>query len=73
MIVWRGKIKNADNFFNSRQKFCEVFLQNRFTKAFSLLFAIYPNLAVNAATRPLKLKKLSFSSCKRLREMVYYL
>ena len=25
-----------------------------------------------AATRPLKLKKLSFRSCKRLREMVYY-
>ena len=25
MIVWWGKIKNADYFFNSRQKFCEVF------------------------------------------------
>ena len=40
--------------------------------ALGLLFATYPNLAVNAAICPLKLKKLSFRSCKRLREMVYY-
>ena len=52
-----GKIKNADHFFNSRQKFCEVFSQKGFTRAFSLLFATYPNLAVTAATRPLKRKK----------------
>ena len=29
----------------------KFFSQNRFSRAFSLLFAIYPNLAVNAATR----------------------
>ncbi|MBE6358546.1 MAG: hypothetical protein E7057_04790 [Lentisphaerae bacterium] len=30
----------------------KFFSQNRFTRAFPLLFAIYPNLAVTAATRP---------------------
>jgi len=62
----------ADRFFNSRQKFCEVFSQNRFTRAFSLLFATAPTTTATAATRSLKLNKLSFRSCKRLREMVYY-
>jgi len=34
----------------------KFFSQNRFTSAFSLLFATYPNLAATAATRPLKCK-----------------
>ena len=68
-----GNYENADHFFNSRQKFCEVFSQNRFTSAFLLLFATAPTTTATAATRPQKRKKLSFRSCKRLREMVYYL
>jgi hypothetical protein len=35
----------------------KFFSQEGFTRAFSLLFATYPNLAVTAATRPLKRKK----------------
>jgi hypothetical protein len=35
----------------------KFFSQNRFTSAFSLLFATCPNLAVTAAVRPLKRKK----------------
>ena len=36
----------------------KFFSQNRFTRAFLLLFATYLNLAVTAATRPLKRKKI---------------
>ena len=50
----------------------KFFSQNRFTRAFLLLFAIYPTISAITATRPLKRKKLPFRSCKRLREMVYY-
>ena len=51
----------------------KFFSQNRFTRAFLLLWATSSTFAATAATCPLKLKKLSFRSCKRLREMVYYL
>ena len=65
--------KNADHFFKSNKNSVKFFLQNRFTSAFSLLFATAPTTTATAATRPQKRKKLSFRSCKRLREMVYYL
>ena len=55
------------------KKSVKFFLQNRFTRAFLLLFATAPTTTATAATRPQKRKKLSFRSCKRLREMVYYL
>ena len=45
--------KNGDH-FSSLTKSCKVFSPKRFTRAFSLLFAIYPNLAATTATRPLK-------------------
>jgi len=67
-----GKIKNADRFFKSDKNSVRFFLQNRFTSAFSLLFATATITTATAATRPLKRKKLPFRSCKRLREMVYY-
>ena len=47
----------AVHFSSLAKNSVKFFLQNLFTKAFSLLFAIYPNLAVNAATRHLKCKK----------------
>ena len=46
-----GSYENADHFFNSRQKFCEVFFTKPLHKCFFAAFAIYPNLAVTAATR----------------------
>ena len=52
-----GKIKNADHFFKSNNNSVKFFSQKRFTRAFVLLFATYPNLAATAATRPLKRKK----------------
>ena len=65
--------KNADHFFKSDKNSVKFFSQNRFTRAFLLLFATAPTTTATAATRPQKRKKLSFRSCKRLREMVYYL
>ena len=64
--------KNADRFFKSDKNSVKFFSQNRFTKAFVLPFASYPTFTATAATRPLKRKKLSFRSCKRLGVMVYY-
>ena len=46
-----GRSENADSFFKSDKNSVKFFSQNRFTRAFLLLFAIYLNLAVNAATR----------------------
>jgi hypothetical protein len=48
-----GEDKKTLTIFSTLAKnFVKFFLQNRFSMAFSLLFAIYPNLAITAATRP---------------------
>ena len=39
----------------------KFFSQNRFTKAFSLLFATYPTISAIAATRTLKRKNFPFA------------
>ena len=44
--------ENADLFSTLAKNSVKFFSQNRFTKAFSLLFATYPNLAAIVATRP---------------------
>ena len=44
--------KNADRFFKSNKNSVKFFLQNRFTSAFSLLFATAPTTTATAATRP---------------------
>ena len=47
-----GEDKKTLTIFSSLAKnSVKFFSQNRFTKAFSLLFVTYPNLAVIAATR----------------------
>ena len=74
MRFWMaGEDKKTLTIFSSLTKnSVKFFSQNRFTRAFLLLFATSLTSTATAATRPLKLKKLSFRSCKRLREMVYY-
>ena len=46
MIVWRGKIKNADNFFKSNKNSETFFSQNGFTKrkVFSCYFILRADL-----------------------------
>ena len=53
-----GEDKKTLTIFSSLAKnSVKFFSQKGFTKAFSLHFATYPNLAAIAATRPLKRKK----------------
>ena len=47
-----GRSENADHFSTLAKNSVKFFSQKGFTRAFSLLFATYPNLAVITATRP---------------------
>ena len=68
-----GEDKKTLTIFSSLAKNSVKFFSHKgFTSAFLLLFATAPTTTATAATRPQKRKKLSFRSCKRLREMVYY-
>jgi len=49
-------VKTLTGFSTLAKKSVKFFLQNHFTRTFSLLFATYPNLAATAATRPLRKK-----------------
>jgi hypothetical protein len=48
MIVWWGKIKNDDRFFKSNKNSVKFFSQNRFTRAFLLLFEFLSALVFTA-------------------------
>ena len=57
IVCWR-KIKNADHFFNSRQKFCEVFFHKTASQVLFRCFLPFDRpLPPTAAARPLKRKK----------------
>ena len=55
--VMGEEVKTLTIFSSLAKNSVKFFSQKCFTRDFSMRFAIYPNLAVTAATRPLKRKK----------------
>ena len=53
-----GEIKNADRFFNSLQKFCEVFFTKPLHKCFFATFCHCPDHYRNCRDMPLKTQKI---------------
>ena len=56
-----GRSKNADHFFKSRQKFCEVFFTKGLHKGFFAAFCHLPEPCRNCCDAPLKTQKIAFS------------
>jgi len=68
-----GRDKNSSrHFFKSDKNSMKFFHKTASQGLFRCFLPTSSTFAATAATCPLKLKKLSFCSCKRLREMVYY-
>ena len=56
-LMWGDEVKTLTVFSTLAKNSVKFFSQNRFTSAFSLLFATAPTTTATAATRPLKRKK----------------